>query len=613
MKKFYFLIAALCLGLTAQAEVINDINYEIQDDGDGNPVAVVVANDPAYEGDIVIPSEVVIDGVHYPVTTIGSNAFAFCEGMTSISLPEGLKAIDIDAFWNCIALTQIDIPSTVTYIESWAFEGCSGLTSFTLPDNVTYVGYNAFVNCTGIKNPIFNKHFFVMMPDGFEGEYVIQDGIEKVCSNAFYNVYGLTAITLPNSLKEIGSFAFQGTSIESLEIPASVEEIGESAFAKCGCLKNLSFAPSGTGEGLYIRREVFNECTQLERVSLSERLQYIEWRAFANCSLLREIHFPASVTYIGNSVCFCPALETITVAAGNPNYDSRNNCNAVINTAENRLEIGCKNTVIPNSVTCIAGEAFEGSGITSITIPASVKEIGCWAFSYCSDLTSFTLPNTVEMIEYGVFYGTNIPYPVYNDKWFCYLPESYSEEYTIPDGIEHLTGFAFGPYVPKINMPASLKEIGYEAFICASALKEIILPDNVETIGMYAFDACTNLKTVRLSKNMKKVEDNIFWNLDALDAIYNPQETPIDIENGLWQGERDPKEVTLYVPAGSVEAYTNHAKWGIFTVKADPSLGIDEVMTNDAMTTKTRKVLHDGKLYIIRDNQAYNFEGKQVK
>lgn len=71
--------------------------------------------------------------------------------------------------------------------------------------------------------------------------------------------------------------------------------------------------------------------------------------------------------------------------------------------------------------------------------------------------------------------------------------------------------------------------------------------------------------------------------------------------------------MTLYVPAGSVEAYTNHAKWGIFTVKADPSLGIDEVMTNDAMTTKTRKVLHDGKLYIIRDNKAYNFEGKQVK
>ena len=124
---------------------------------------------------------------------------------------------------------------------------------------------------------------------------------------------------------------------------------------------------------------------------------------YRGCALTSVI-IPNSVTSIGNCAFEdCPNLASIVVESGNPNYDSRNDCNAIIETASNTLIAGCKNTIIPNNVTCIGSYAFYGcSGLTSVTIPESVTSIGDEAFEECNSLTSVTAlnPTPVAITNY---------------------------------------------------------------------------------------------------------------------------------------------------------------------------------------------------------------------
>ena len=127
--------------------------------------------------------------------------------------------------------------------------------------------------------------------------------------------------------------------------------------------------------------------------------------AFLNCSGLTSIEIPNSVTYIGYAAFYyCPGLTSIVVEEGNSYYDSRENCNAIIETASNKLIAGCQNTVIPNSVTEIGDDAFsECSSLTSIEIPNSVTSIGDCAFYGCYCLTSIVISNSVKRIGYSAF------------------------------------------------------------------------------------------------------------------------------------------------------------------------------------------------------------------
>ena len=183
------------------------------------------------------------------------------------------------------------------------------------------------------------------------------DSVTFIGSQTFYGCHGLTSVTIPNSVTQIGQEAFAYCDgLTSITIPNSVTEIGEGVFVFC------------TG--------------------------------------LTSIIIPSSVTHIGGGVLAgCTELSSIIVDANNTHYDSRDNCNAIIETASNTLICGCPNTVIPNSVTAIGSHAFQFyTNLTSITIPDSVTEIAYAAFAE-SGLTSITIPNSVTEIGRFAFYS----------------------------------------------------------------------------------------------------------------------------------------------------------------------------------------------------------------
>ena len=129
--------------------------------------------------------------------------------------------------------------------------------------------------------------------------------------------------------------------------------------------------------------------------------------AFHNRPSLTSITIPSSVTSISEtSIYYCESLTSIVVDPSNPVYDSRDNCNAIIRTADNAIVIGCSATVIPSSITSIAGRAFASSSLASITIPSSVTLIDYAAFYHCYNLTSFSYSSSVSDWSF-VFLGSN--------------------------------------------------------------------------------------------------------------------------------------------------------------------------------------------------------------
>lgn len=268
------------------------------------------------------------------IRVIEDEAFADCNNLTSVTFyPNDNKPvweIKGNAFRNCVSLKSITIPASVSKIETSAFQGCTSLESIVVEEGNSK--YDSRDNCNAVIETATNTL--------------------KV---------GLSSTIIPNTVTTIGGGAFEGTTLKSIVIPEGVTLIDNSAFS---------------------------DCKSLETVSLPNSLESIYPLAFQN-SNISSISIPAGVKGIGENAFYgCENLSTITVSNGNTKYDSRDNCNALIETATNTILRGSSNTVIPNSVTAIGRNAFRGSNIAKIVIPASVKNIGQWAFQDCKSLTT---------------------------------------------------------------------------------------------------------------------------------------------------------------------------------------------------------------------------------
>ena len=213
--------------------------------------------------------------------------------------------------------------------------------------------------------------------------------VTSIGDYAFSWCDGLTSVVIPSNVTSIGSNAFaKCSSLISVEIPSSVTFIGTAAFLNCYSLTSIVIPSSLT----FIDTYTFAYCSGLTSIEIPRGMIIIGFGAFEGCSALTSVVIPSSVTSIGASAFYdCSGLTSIVVESGNSVYDSRNNCNAIIETATNTLVKGCENTKIPSSVTNIGAGAFSScSGMTAIEIPSSVTSIGNSAFYGCLGLTSIT-------------------------------------------------------------------------------------------------------------------------------------------------------------------------------------------------------------------------------
>ena len=331
---------------------------------------------------IVIPQSVI---------NIGASAFFECSSLNAINIPEGVTTIASQTFYGCKSLSTIVIPNDVTEIGASAFNGCTNLSAITILGNVSKVGQNAFKNTAWLNSQkglvyvgaIAYKYCGSMT----EGTSIdIKEGTIGISPQCFEQCLKLAAVNLPSSMKTIGSRAFWNCrSLASINIPNNVSSIGSGAFGYC---------------------------TSLKSINIPNTVTTIESETFYCCSNLESLSIPGSVTDIvlTNAFYGCNSLSSISVDASNTIYDSRNNCNAIIESKTNTLVYGCNSTIIPEGVTKIGSNAFLSAvGMTEITIPMSVIEMGYNLFDFNNNAITkvIVLSKTPPIIDEATFNGVN--------------------------------------------------------------------------------------------------------------------------------------------------------------------------------------------------------------
>ena len=267
-KGFVMLVVLMLMTTSsAMAEVIDGFRYLL--DSDTKTATLLPKMEGKYSGDIIIPEKVKDnDGVEYVVTSLGEACFAYCSGLTSITIPSSVTSLGASCFSGCSGLTSITIPSSVTSLGYGCFADCSGLTSITIPSSVTSLSESCFYNCSGLTS------------------ITIPSSVTSLGDGCFSGCRGLTSITIPSSVTSLGYGCFWGCKgLTSITIPSSVTSLGESCFLRCSGLTSITIPSSVTSLAVY---------------------------CFSGCSGLTSITIPSSVTSLGD-YCFmdCQNLETV--------------------------------------------------------------------------------------------------------------------------------------------------------------------------------------------------------------------------------------------------------------------------------------------------------------
>lgn len=293
---------------------------------------------------------------------------------------------------------SVNIPSTVNFgdisysvssIGDCAFCRCTGLIGINIPNSIISIGWGAFSRCTGLTN------------------IDIPNSVTTIGTYAFGGCSGLISINIPNSVTTIGSDAFDGTAWYNNQ-PDGLIYAGLVAYKYKGTIPEETCISLRDGT-VSIAENAFYGCSGLSNISIPNSVTHIDDCAFELCTGLTNLNIPNSVACIGNYAFLdCNGLTNITVENGNPKYDSRDNCNAIIETVTNSLIAGCMNTIIPNTVTSIGMWAFSNcTGLTTIDIPNSVTTVGYRAFYGCIGLATITIPYSVITIDGGAFGDCN--------------------------------------------------------------------------------------------------------------------------------------------------------------------------------------------------------------
>ena len=497
---------------------------------------------PFYYHSDIVKTVVLEEGV----TGIGISAFLQCNYLTDITFPQTLTKIGKCAFQGC-SFESFTFPDTVTEIQDYTFYVCSYLQSITIPASVTKIGYAAFDECNDLTQVNFtgteeqwnameigaeNTKLLTVKPktSGKCGEHVSftldpETGILTLSGSGkmydykandvdnrspFYSGLRIKHIVIESGITSIGNFAFcRCNYAESISIPGTVKTIGNGAFYTMHALTSIDIPDSVK----IIGDSAFLGCHALESITIGSGVETLEYSAFKWCSVLKSMH----------------------VSADNPVFDSREDCNAIIETATNTLVRGGVNTVIPASVTAIGYGAFHGyEEITEMHIPESITHIDGAAFQDCENLVSIYLPKTLQSINAFAFEGCEsiqdayfmgsrednhiqwqtgyhevlFDVPWHYSKGVCGENVNYSIDW--PTGTLTITGTGAMEDFNTSDSP----------FYNEKYIKNVVISNGITHIGQYTFTGCDEITGVAIPESLQSVGTAAFRDTAKLTDVY---------------------------------------------------------------------------------------------
>lgn len=577
-RAYDFMEDGLCYKVNSGNTTVT-VTYQITNTGtNGNTYGAGYEN---LTGDLVIPENVIHLGKTYQVTSIGDHAFYNCTGLTSVTIPNSVTTIggadqissDGASFYNCTGLTSVTIPNSVTLIGKNSFNSCSGLTSVTIGDSVTLIGERAFEKCTSLTSVIIPNSVTTIGGSAFSnctGLTSVNYGnsITSIKGGAFYNCTSLTSLDLPSSLKYIGDGAFElCTGLTEVTIPDSVTQIGGLAFAYCEGLTSVDLDNSvkdigwGAFKGctgltsvtipnsvISIGNEAFSGCSGLKSATIGDNVYYINEKAFSQCTSLEEIVIGKSVVDMGLEMCSgCTALKTVKWNAKRCNDFFYNESPFYCMNNIESFIFGEEVEVIPY---CLC---YGMSGLTSVTIPNSVKDIGFNAFYGCTGLTSVNIGDSVTAIGQSAFgYCTSLPLVGFGKSVRII-------EYEAFRGCSSLT---------TVDLPNSVTNIGGSAFYDCESLTSVTISNSVVRVGSSSFYNCGNLNTVTFGENVSLIGPEAFKGCSSLNKVVALMRQPITISSSVFEGV--PRaNCDLHVRQGSKTDYENQDVWKDFLITED--------------------------------------------
>ena len=501
------------------------------------PKNIISIDSSAFEDCNFLISVVIPDNV----ISIGTYAFESCESLTSVTLGKSVTEIGSSAFYNSQSLVSVTIPedAALTTIESWAFGECRALQQMVLPESLTFIGSCAFCRCTSLVSINIPDAVTTISEHAFSGcsslaRCSMGNGVTSIGQRAFEDCFALVAITIPEGITSIEEGIFLDcSSLQTIVIPDGVITIGTSAFSGCTSLKNVTIGKGVTSIG----DTAFHACafsnieipdnvvsigvcafqySKLVSISIGNGVEEIGTEAFFNCSSLKSITIPESVTYMGYDVfgrCYS-LTEAYNVLVDNYSTSGIGMfCGAPL-----------QKVTINEKSTRIAPDTFWDCGtLPEIVIPENITEIGNSAFQYCKSLKNITIPNSVVTI------GTD--------------------------------AFASCEALESATLPNNIMKVSAQMFQYCEALKEIVIPDAVITIDRSAFRRCYALDKVTLGKNVTSMGTDTFEDCPISECISYSATAPV-VQNTTFTAINK-ETAKLYVPKGSLTAY-QESDWATY-------------------------------------------------
>lgn len=486
MRKKTTIISALMLllmlgtALEAEGFVVDGIAYGYTRFEDMTTLRVVKISG-GYSGDIEIPHVAHYDGTDYLVTEVGAEAFRNCTGLNSVTLSINVK-----------------------YIGDYAFAGCTNLTSVTISGLTT---------------------------------------ISTLGTGVFENCHSLSSFNVPGA-KSIGERCFYGAGLKSIDLPWTVNSIGNEAFSECDSLVEITIGDNIT----HLSQAAFKGCDRLEKVSFSNKnnITSIEPNTFESCTQLSQIVFPTNLQTIGdNAFKGCTAIERVVlpdsvIAIGKYVLNGCSNLESVT--------LGCKVTSIGNQMTFGGCDKLTSLTCLALEPPTIGDEGGALGSDFFSRVTLNVLPDAIEAYQSATFWnhfssiegngpgdGYNfavdgIYYTIENGKATVINNGStgcYSGNIVIPDEVTYqgvtfpVTAIGKSAFwkchgLTRVTLPNTIRSIGDYAFVECYGLHEIDLPSSLTEIGAYAFYLCFNISSVTIPDSVTVINQNAF---DACGAV----------------------------------------------------------------------------------------------